>query len=528
LAAAKGDYAAFAQVARLALGAWAEVEAKAILQLIQTVQRREAWSNLTLLALLGMLYRWGDEAHVLASVRAPLEAAVLGYRYGREVVDGAGFDLMNFSDENHALLFYACELLAGQLFPESRFGDGQSGAWHRARAEGLIKQWVAAYGAGGMAAWNAPQALEQAVAALTHLCDLAEAQETFELVTVALDKLFFTLALDSWRGVWGVAGQRVPASVVKSGLLSPTAPICNLMWGVGIFNQHVAGVVSLACCSNYQMPALFEAMALELPEAMWGRQQQAAGGEAANVVSYKTPDFMLSSVQAYGAGERGSEELVWRATLGAEAVIFANHPGSSSEGDGRAPGYWAGNGRLPRVAQWKDTLVAIHQLGEDSAEDDLFGFTHAYFPAATFDEYMLGEGWAFGRVGDGYVALCNSQGVTMTMEGRYALRELRAVGGSQIWLALMGRAVLDGDFANFQKKVLALSPRFEELGVELTTLRGERLRFGWEEPLLVNGEEVALAGFPHYENPYTTTSLGSSEMMVEWGEEGLQLDFGGA
>ena len=542
--AARMDDSPFAQVARMALGAWANVDSKAILNAIGRVQRREDASNMALLALLGMRYRFGDDPNFPAEVHEPLEACAVSYRYGRGEHDqSAGFDWLRFDGECHALVFHVCELLAGQLYGQRTFADGQTGAWHRARGERLVNQWIVEFGTRGMAAWNAPEAIEQAVAALTHLCDLAEADECFELATVALDKLFFVLAHNTWRGVWGVAGQRVSADVVKSGLLLPVAPLCNLMWGMGIFNRHVAGVVSLACSTNYQMPALFEQIGMQTPTVVWAREQHAAAeGTPANVVIYQTPDFMLSSVQDYRARARGAEELAWRATLNAEATIFANHPGSSSESPSRKPGFWVGNGRLPRVAQWQDALLAIYHLGNsgDGGDDDggdLFDFTHAYFPTAILDEHALREGWAFGRVGDGYVALTNSQGLTMSAEGRYALRELRASGSRQCWVVQMGRAALDGDFAAFQTKVLALTLRFAngdgEDGIDgasgevvFTTLRGDALRFGWSGPLRVNGVVVPLDGFPHYENAYTTTAVGSGTMVVEQGDDGVRLDFG--
>ena len=533
--AARVDNSPFAQVARMAYGAWADVDDKAILQTIDRVQRREYGSHLALLALLGMCYRFGDDPRFPVVLRDALENCAIGYRYGDEASDkAAGFDLLRFDGECNALIFSVCELLAGQLWGERTFVDGQTGAWHRTRGEESVKRWITEFGARGMAAWNAPEAIEQAVAALTHLCDLVEDEECFELATVALDKLFFMLAHNSWRGVWSVAGQRVAADVVKSGLLQPTAPLCNLMWGMGFFNHHVAGVVSLACSTNYQMPALFVGIATKTPEAALALEQQAAvAGAAANVVRYQTPDFVLSSVQDYRAGDQGAEELVWSATLGAEAIVFANHPGSSSELPGRAPGFWAGNERLPRVAQWQDALLSLHQLGDD----DLFGFTHCYFPTATFDEYALLGGWAFGRLGDGYVALTNSHGITMTAEGRYALRELRAAGKSQCWVVQMGRAALDGDFVAFQTKVLALPLRFGEVRsphgadsakgeVNFTTLRGDALRFGWSGSLHVNEAAMLLHGFPHYENAYTTTEVGSGTMVVAWGDDGVQLDFG--
>jgi hypothetical protein len=174
------------------------------------------------------------------------------------------------------------------------------------------------------------------------------------------------------------------------------------------------------------------------------------------------------------------------------------------------------------VAQWKDALVALHRL----TPNDRLNFTHAYFPTATFDEYELRDGWAFARRGDGYVALSNSQGFAMTQQGRYALRELRASGTSQIWLLQMGRAALDGDFATFQTKVLALPIRYGDASVEYATLRGDTLSFGWHGSLFVNGETQPLDGFKHYDNVYTKTKLSSGQMEIQWAEDGLRLDLG--
>jgi hypothetical protein len=524
-----------------------DVDSKALLTAIERIDRHEEGSSLLLLALLGMRYRWGDQPHFPQEIRQPLEACILRYPYAP---DEPGHDTVNsaegvFTGEGNALLCHTCELLAGQLYNKRTFADQQTGEWHRARGERLAKAWMTTFGAYGMADWNSPTTIEQIVAALVHLCDLAENEQVYEIATVSLDKLLFALALHSFHGVLGVAGRSVGASFVKSGLLQPTAPISRLMWGTGIYNHDgirsapmagAAGVVSLACSTTYQMPLLIETIALDTPADLWSREQHAHPHQpAANIVTYKTPDSMLSSVQDYQPGRPGWQEQVWQATLGAEAIVFTNHPGCSSESDSRTPGYWCGNARLPRVAQWKDLLVSIHRL----EIDDLLAFTHAYFPTATFDDYVLhpsaprghaadwnSEAWAFARRGDGYLAITNSQGLTMPMQGRYAKRELRAKGLSQIWLVQMGRAALDGDFARFQAKVLAMPLSFAGGTVRCTSLRGDTLDFSWEGPLIVNGESQPLDGFKHYENLYTTTDLPCHQMTIQAGEDGLRLDFG--
>ena len=176
---------------------------------------------------------------------------------------------------------------------------------------------------------------------------------------------------------------------------------------------------------------------------------------------------------------------------------------------------------LPRVAQWKDTLLAIHNL----PDDDWMGCTHAYFPQYAFDEHELRDGWAFARKGAGYLALTAARGLMLTTEGDNAYRELRSAGRQNVWLCHMGRAALDGSFAEFQQAVLGLSVEFGDLAISCATLRGDRLAFGWQGPLLLNGQAQPLGGFRHYDSPYCVAELGAEQMGIRYGDQLMRLHF---
>jgi hypothetical protein len=212
---------------------------------------------------------------------------------------------------------------------------------------------------------------------------------------------------------------------------------------------------------------------------------------------------------------------VGQATLGPDAVVFVTHPPCVSEEGSHRPNFWHGYVVLPRVAQWKDALIAIHSL----ADDDWMGFTHAYFPVYAFDEHALRGGWAFARKGAGYLALTAARGLALTTQGDNAYRELRSYGQHNVWLCHTGRAALDGSFEEFQRAVLALDVQFDGLSARCATLRGETLSFGWQGPLLLNGREQPIAGFKHYDNLYCLADLGSSEMDIRFGDQLLRLDF---
>jgi hypothetical protein len=421
-------------------------------------------------------------------------------------------------------LLYAAETLAGQLYPEHNFThSGKTGQWHRQNGERKTLEWLSQRGASGFSDWDSQGSFAGYLLALSHLIDLAETEAVWEMAAIVMDKLFVTIALNSYRGVFGSTHGRTYALFVKGGLLEPTSGIARLMWGIGIFNHHIAGPVSLACMEKYELPSLISDIAVSMPEELWSRERHGVNaGQEVNKVTYKTPDGMLCSAQDYCPGQKGRLEHIWQATLGANATVFVTHPACTSEDEARQPNFWAGNATLPRVAQWKDALIAVYQL----PEEDWMGFTHAYFPTYAFDEYVLCQGWAFARKGDGYLAITAEQGISLIKHGYYALRELRSYGKHNRWLCHMGRAALDGDFSAFQEKILALEVRFAPDSVRWATLRGETLVFGWQGPFLRDGQEQALSGFDHYEHPYAVSVYPSQHLEVRYAEAILRLNFG--
>jgi hypothetical protein len=324
-----------------------------------------------------------------------------------------------------------------------------------------------------------------------------------ELAKRVMDKIFSGMALNSYKGVYGATHRSTCAPTIKSGRLEATSGLSRLMWGVGAYNHHLAGTVSLAS-SMYERPAAVAACAAGCPEEMSIRERHTSGTTGrrvwfaprseVDVVTFKTADYMLSSAQDYRPGERGQGEHIWQATLGPDAVSFATHPANMSESDAHRNGFWRGNALLPRVAQWKDALIAVYRL----PQDDWMGFTHAYFPAYAFDEYILqddaeGRPWAFARKEDGYLALTAAQGLELIQKGPSAYRELRSYGGDNVWLCLMGRRATDGSFRDFQRAVLALDVGLGGPAARLSTLRGDTLSFGWKGPLRVNGDVQPIA-----------------------------------
>jgi hypothetical protein len=510
----------YVEIAKVKLGQWDELDRGVIEDAIEGINRRGDCSDFDLVGLLGVVARFGDLDAFPEDLKAAIKDCALNFKYWH---DEPGSDAMCYTTENHSILFHTCEILAGQLYPDEVFTNvGETGTWHREKGERMARAWLRARGRTGFWEWDSNCYFEEDILALSHLAGLAETQDVMELAAVLLDKMLFTMAVNSYKGAFGSTHGRTYASLIKSAKLESTSGISRLMFGMGIYNHHLRGLVAMAC-SEYEFPLLIGDIARDRPDAMWNRERHVVSGDGdeVNKVTYKTPDFMLASAQDYHPGERGYQQHIWQATMGPDAVAFVTHPPTVSEDGAHRPNFWHGNVILPRVAQWKDVLFAVHKL----PEDDWMGFTHAHFPIYSFDETAIADGWAFARQGDGYLALTAAQGLESVHRGPGAYRELRSHGQENVWVCQMGRAALDGDFEAFQAEVKAASLAFEGLSVRYTSLRGDTLAFGWAGPLTRNGEDVAITGFPHYENPYCTAELPAEQMDIEVGGYLMRLQF---
>jgi hypothetical protein len=520
-AARQEEESVYREMARIALDRWEMVEEPTLTAALDRVTQRQQDSLVDLLGLLGLLSRFGSHEQFPDNLKTAIETAALAYRYEpvRPVLADAN---SAGAGESRALLAGVCQILAGQVYPDRKFtAHNLTGSELRLAGEEQAVRWIRQRITWGFAGWGSEPGFEETLAGLSHLVDLAESEPVWEIAGALLDKLFFTIALNSFQGLYGGTSSQARSLSLKGGVPSAFSGIARLMWGQGIFTPHITGLVSLACNQNYDLPEPIARVATQPLDELWSKERHTSGSgdEGANQAAYKTPDYLLSSVQSYCPGQAGRGEHVWQAALGPGAVVFTNHPGASAESEAHLPGYWRGNGVLPRIAQWNDALVCLYQLPETAPLD----FTHAYFPTFAFDEYEIKQGWAFARKGNAYLALTAANPIELTKKGPYAYRELRSNGRQNAWYCQMGRAARDGDFAAFQKKVLAARFAFQDGTARCLTASGDQLELGWQGPFLVNQSEEPLSGFRHYENAYTTVEFPCVSMEIQTGEDVLLL-----
>ncbi len=252
-----------------------------------------------------------------------------------------------------------------------------------------------------------------------------------------------------------------------------------------------------------------------------------------NKITYRTPEYMLSSAQDYLKGNKGYQQHIWQATLDPYAVVFVTNPDSMAEDKDR-PNYWAGQGRMPRTAQYDNVLISLYDIDSHPSPSILearhYAFTHALFPRWAFDEVVEvpveeGGGWIFGRKGDAYIALYSHEPYEWQTEGPDADQEIIALGNQNVWLTQLGRSADDGSFEEFIEAITNAPLDVDGLSVEFGSPGNGLIAFSWDDPLTLDSEEIPLRDYPRWDNPYSQTEFGSSQFEIDFAGEGLSLDF---
>jgi hypothetical protein len=274
----------------------------------------------------------------------------------------------------------------------------------------------------------------------------------------------------------------------------------------------------------------------------------------------RTPDYVLSTAQDWRRGANSGQGHAWQATFGTEALVFTQHPGKPVQppsewlnADEGEPGYWTGSASFPRSAQHAN--VGIHLYSAKYTKNGVMGFfkyqplTHAYFPQDHFDEVEQVGHWTFGRKGDGYVALWSWRA---TQWQDYPPAELALLppsasgpitrsfdlvapgGAHNVWIVECGRAADWGDFAAFRDAVAGAEIVVTELELQPgqfnpvfdvsydSPSRG-LMTFGWDAPLVVEGVEVPLHGYPRHSSPWSEMARGDSRQVIRGSSVGYTV-----
>lgn len=359
-----------------------------------------------------------------------IEAAALGYRYW---VDEPGNDVMWFWSENHVLCFHVSQLLAGGLFPDRVFASsGRTGAEQQAIATERLGLWFDAVEAEGLAEWNSAAYYPIDFIGLLALVEFAPPPLAAR-ATALVDRLFRMIALHTLGGVPAGTMGRAYDKELRAGPLTELAPFVTVGLGEGWLNSGVAALTMFAA-GRYEPPAGLAELARPAPGAAVTAHYAQGYGEAAHLALWKTANVQLSTNFRSTPGASGHQQHVMDIRFASHpfARAWINHPGEDDPWGHQRPSYWAGNGSMPRAAQFGGVGMLVYDLGDRPR----LGFTHAYVASEGFDDRLMHGDWLLLRAGNGMVALRSTAGLEPVLTGAGAGREFRSSSNRVGWVAI--------------------------------------------------------------------------------------------
>lgn len=480
-AAEEGPSNTYRAVAILARGGDVKEAEACMLRDLPGIAAHMDCSDFYLIAQLYILSHFADG--LSAETCAALHDAIVNFRYW---IDEPGNDVMWFFSENHALLFHACQYIAGGMYPQETFtASGLTGAQAREKARELLEGWFDDFEREFMTEWNSSAYLPIDTLAFGYLYLMCDKQDALHArARRALDRIFHCLALYGHKNSYYSSYGRSYEKQIKGNLVSGPDALLYYAYGRGHISSDMGCYVPL-CLSDYTPPAEDEAfLMLTKDDTLWTGYNQGYENHV-NLTLYKTSGVLLSTANAFKPYQNGYQEHIVQASIDAHAQCFVNHPGETHAfGSGR-PSYWAGNGSLPLATQWRNTSVLRYKVPESA----LVGFTHAYFPFETFTEVLHGDDWFCGEKDGSYIYVWAHNGLKAQMEGPYQKEELLSAGRENVWVVRVGDSAHDGTVEQF---IAASRCRLICIQAQETEITVGDCRFILrDEPaaLIVNGEE---------------------------------------
>lgn len=481
--AEQGDFNIHKALAILSTGGNVKEAEAMILRGLDGINQRRDCSDFYLISIFRIWKDYRDKGIFSEELWTKVKACILNFRYW---IDEPGDDVMWFFSENHSLLFHSCELLASQLFEDEIFtNSNKDGKYHRNKSESLLKEWFKRFLVEGLAEWNSSAYMPVDVVGFINIFELAESKELKELAKKAMDLIYYLLAVNSHNGVVATTFGRCYEKELKGHYAAGTTSLLWIGYGIGHLNNYSISNVSL-CLSTYQPPKEYVKYLLIKDGKNYVFKNEQGTDGYAKVYTYKTTDFVVSSIYNFRPGYKGYQEHVVEGFINPETQVFINHPGQLYDhGKGR-PSFWAGNGYLPKVVQHKGLCILIFKIKKEHDAD----YTHAYFPIQQFDEVKQINNWYFARKGTAFLGIYANNGLKLQNQGFNKDKELISEGINNLWLLRMSNNEEFNCFEEFVEQLLKANLRVsEKLEIDLEEPIYGSVKTSFEDNLFINGVE---------------------------------------
>ena len=240
-------------LAEFTLGTLKKLEREDLLPAIKMITSRADCADFEAVGLVHILKRI-PESIWSTGLHAEVEKALLEFKYW---IEQPGLDAMCYFTENHQFVWHCAEHLIGGYFAERVFVNANiTGNEHAVHGEEMALEWLKRKLEGGFSEYDSNAYLAIDTLALVSLVEFSPSPMLRAYAEALLDKLLFSLAANSWRGIHGAAHGRSYTTTLRSSRLEETAPIMWALWGMGALNAAVLPVTTLITAKKYQVPTM--------------------------------------------------------------------------------------------------------------------------------------------------------------------------------------------------------------------------------------------------------------------------------
>lgn len=481
-AADHGEQRAGKAIAMMAIGRPVDAVFREIVSnTLAAIDERRDCSDFVMVPLLWLYGVYRDR--LPDDMQSGIRQTILDYRYW---VDEPGNDVMWFWSENHVLCFHVSQYLAGKLLPRTTFtASGRTGAEQQELGRQQLMKWFDSVESHGLAEWNSAAYYPIDFIGLLALEHLGEGVIR-ERAKALLDRLYLMIGLHTLDGVPAGTMGRAYDKELRAGPLTELAPFATVAFGKGWFNNGVAALTMLAA-GSYAPPDAAAAVVSPAPGKALTAHYVQGHDEAARLALYKSAHVQLSSMMDGRPGGRGHQQHVVDLRFAGSpfARAWVNQPGEDDPWGSARPSYWAGNGSMPRAAQYGNAALLLYDLGEAPR----IPFSHAYVQVDAFDAVEHIGNFIVMRSGQGFAALTATSPIEPVTTGPGAGIEFRAHGRTTGWLALMAEGSDSRAFEAFKASLSTLTLTLDQGSPALTLERPghQRLQLDWAEGLSADG-----------------------------------------
>lgn len=443
----------------------------------ELIRKKGDCADFVLTPLLAVLLT--HEAKFPHELAIQVKALATDFRYW---IDEPGNDVMWYFSENHALLFHVTQYLAGHRYQEQVFSVSQRlGKEQYEIGKQRLDAWFDVFFSYGLSEWNSTTYLPIDLIGFFSLYLAAPDQEMKEKAKKALDFIFEIAAINYHGHTMSSTYGRVYEHNLKAMQQGEMSSILQIAWNKGYFNNALRPSFLFTLTDYEPEEKLLAYVDLQPNQSLTAEYTQ--GINEAYTYLYKTKDYSLASVIDYHPYEHGLQQHTLNLSLGDGAtLLWLNHPGERQYSGENRPSFWAGNGNLPRVVQYRNTSLIHYQL-----ESTELPYIHLYLPYWRLTAICEVGKWLFIQNNHSYFGVYFSEGYTIQKDGAVSQREVRSYGQEHHLIIKCSSEVEVGSFADFKEQLLTSDSQYQNGAIRFADKLGNELELK-DGQLFVEGQ----------------------------------------